>query len=165
MMMRYSSLPKERAPLAAIAQEWSSEGLFWPLAELEKTLATDPSVGIYYYPLPNLGEGTSDAESILWSACLVSREAADAAELLFIYVAPALRRQGLARQLLDFWCASINDRTPRRKIILEVRASNGPARSLYQGVGFAPIDRRRQYYKDGEDALIYALNASERGLT
>jgi [ribosomal protein S18]-alanine N-acetyltransferase len=37
---------------------------------------------------------------------------------------------------------------------LEVRAGNTPARRLYEKLGFAEVGERRNYYRDGEDALI-----------
>jgi hypothetical protein len=40
-----------------------------------------------------------------------------------------------------------------------VRESNGPARSLYRDVGFAPARRVPRYYDDGEDALVMTLDA------
>jgi ribosomal-protein-alanine acetyltransferase len=41
---------------------------------------------------------------------------------------------------------------------LEVRASNDPARALYQGLGFVVVGRRPRYYRDGEDALLMSLD-------
>lgn len=37
---------------------------------------------------------------------------------------------------------------------LEVRESNGPARSLYRRAGFRPGRRIPGYYEDGEDAIV-----------
>jgi ribosomal-protein-alanine N-acetyltransferase len=43
-------------------------------------------------------------------------------------------------------------------ILLEVRESNLPARSLYDKHGFREVGRRREYYRDPvEDAILYAL--------
>ncbi len=44
------------------------------------------------------------------------------------------------------------------RFFLEVRASNTPARRLYEKAGYAVIGTRRHYYKDPkEDAVLYAL--------
>jgi [ribosomal protein S18]-alanine N-acetyltransferase len=40
-----------------------------------------------------------------------------------------------------------------RHLTLEVRLSNSSARGLYELFGFAPVGRRKNYYKD-EDALV-----------
>ena len=37
---------------------------------------------------------------------------------------------------------------------LEVRVGNTPARRLYEKLGFEEVGERRDYYRDGEDALI-----------
>jgi ribosomal-protein-alanine N-acetyltransferase len=37
---------------------------------------------------------------------------------------------------------------------LEVRVGNMPARRLYEKLGFEEVGERRNYYRDGEDALI-----------
>jgi [ribosomal protein S18]-alanine N-acetyltransferase len=37
---------------------------------------------------------------------------------------------------------------------LEVRVGNTPARRLYEKLGFEEVGERRNYYRDGEDALI-----------
>lgn len=42
-----------------------------------------------------------------------------------------------------------------RNLTLEVRASNTPAKTLYQHFGFAPVGVRRNYYVEtGEDAIV-----------
>ena len=41
---------------------------------------------------------------------------------------------------------------------LEVREGNAVARSLYASEGFEPIRRARRYYRDGEDALVLAVD-------
>lgn len=79
---------------------------------------------------------------------------ADEAEIANIAVAPAHQRRGVAAQLLDsaLRFARANGVTA---IFLEVRLSNEPARCLYESRGFAPVGRRRAYYRDPlEDALV-----------
>lgn len=69
----------------------------------------------------------------------------DEATLLNLAVAPAFRGRGLARRLL-------RDAYPRlvalgvRRLLLEVRESNFPARGLYQAEGFVLDGRRPGYY-------------------
>ena len=40
---------------------------------------------------------------------------------------------------------------------LEVRASNAHALQLYRSLGFQQVGLRRQYYRDGEDAVLMTL--------
>jgi len=41
-----------------------------------------------------------------------------------------------------------------RRLLLEVSAENEVALRFYATAGFAEIDRRRRYYRDGSDALV-----------
>jgi ribosomal-protein-alanine N-acetyltransferase len=81
-------------------------------------------------------------------------EIGDELHVTNIAVHPALRRRGLARELLT---AILDDGRRRglRTVTLEVRPTNAEARTLYESFGFRVVGRRRGYYYDtGEDALI-----------
>jgi ribosomal-protein-alanine N-acetyltransferase len=71
------------------------------------------------------------------------------------------RQQGIATRLLQFSLKYIKKRGIKR-VTIEVRERNSPARKLYQKCGFLEIARRQGYYHDtGEDAIImwiYDLN-------
>lgn len=87
----------------------------------------------------------------------VLRITGDEAELLRIAVAPAERRQGIGGALL----AAAVERAKKagaEKIFLEVRASNKPAISIYERLGFLYVGTRRAYYeKPVEDANVMIL--------
>jgi ribosomal protein S18 acetylase RimI-like enzyme len=68
------------------------------------------------------------------------------------------QRAGLASALLD---AALRDVGPDR-VLLEVRADNGPALAFYTRTGFAEIHRRRRYYRDGTDAIVLELDLRHR---
>ena len=64
------------------------------------------------------------------------------------------RRQGVARALILALIGELKKRGSRC-LTLEVRASNDPARALYESLGFAHVGTRRNYYQNPkEDALI-----------
>lgn len=69
-------------------------------------------------------------------------------------VHPGHRRQGLARALM----APLLEEARGKGVtlaFLEVRPGNAEAISLYEGLGFRVIGRRKGYYFDtGEDALV-----------
>jgi ribosomal-protein-alanine N-acetyltransferase len=86
----------------------------------------------------------------------------DQGELGNIAVAPELRRQGIAKRLLDAVLLVAQQRTVR-EVFLEVRASNDTARELYRKRGFVEIDRRRNYYSEPtEDALVMSIRLHDR---
>jgi ribosomal-protein-alanine N-acetyltransferase len=88
------------------------------------------------------------------------RSVADESELLLIAVAPGHRRRGVGRGLLNHFLESARAGGITRAH-LEVRDGN-PAIHMYRHAGFAPIGRRRNYYRgeDGRqfDALTFALD-------
>jgi [ribosomal protein S18]-alanine N-acetyltransferase len=78
------------------------------------------------------------------------------AELLRLAVDPAERRRGVARALIE----TSFDRLRRQGVeacFLEVRQDNEGAIAFYRDLGFARAGRRRGYYRDGTDALIFSL--------
>jgi len=79
------------------------------------------------------------------------------AELETIAIAAQFHRRGLAGQI--FSALAIELRTARiTDLILEVRASNRPARGLYWRAGFSETGRRARYYRSPvEDAVLMRL--------
>lgn len=75
------------------------------------------------------------------------------ASLLAIAVHPDLRGRGFAARLLAHMLEEARA-TGCALAILEVRRGNLPAIALYHRHGFATTYVRKQYYSDGEDALV-----------
>lgn len=71
-----------------------------------------------------------------------------------VAVIPEARRQGVGRALI----AALLQRAEAMElsfVTLEVRPSNTAAIALYEGFGFEPVGRRKNYYdKPSEDALL-----------
>ncbi|HEY0513990.1 MAG TPA: ribosomal protein S18-alanine N-acetyltransferase [Thermoanaerobaculia bacterium] len=84
------------------------------------------------------------------------RHAAGEAELLRVAVHPDGRRRGLARALLHEGLERLREQRIQ-VCFLEVRVDNKPAITLYESLGFAWAGLRRAYYRDGADAMIFAL--------
>jgi [ribosomal protein S18]-alanine N-acetyltransferase len=85
------------------------------------------------------------------------RHALGEAELLRLGVDPAERRRGIAQSLVEdgfrrLRCEGVEI------CFLEVRENNTGAITLYERLGFYRAGRRRRYYQDGTDALIYAMD-------
>ena len=83
-----------------------------------------------------------------------SQTVLDETDMMNVAVHPDFRRQGVARALILALIGELKKRGSRC-LTLEVRASNDPARALYESLGFAHVGTRRNYYQNPkEDALI-----------
>ena len=77
---------------------------------------------------------------------ILSRRAADEAEVLTVVVDPPSRRQGLGARLM---AANIDllARYGVKALYLEVGEGNAAARRLYAGLDFVEVGRRQGYYR------------------
>lgn len=83
-----------------------------------------------------------------------SQTCLDETDMMNIAVSPASRRQGVAMALIEALVSALRERGSKQ-LTLEVRASNGPARQLYESLGFLQVGLRKNYYRNPkEDALI-----------
>lgn len=92
---------------------------------------------------------------------IVARQAADELEILNLAVAPAMRRQGTGKALLQHVLAHASA-LGVQKLFLEVRASNSVAERFYKAHSFTNVGRRSNYYTSPlEDALLLARSLPE----
>ena len=97
-----------------------------------------------------------EAGSAALSGFLVARHMPPEWELENIVVAPAVRRIGIGKQLMDALLFQAQE-TNSDAIFLEVRESNTAARHLYEKLGFRENGRRKAYYSNPtEDAVLYS---------
>jgi [ribosomal protein S18]-alanine N-acetyltransferase len=87
---------------------------------------------------------------------VVSRRAADEAEILSIAIDTRHRGRGLSRQLLLTHLGHLAGQGIGR-VFLEVEENNQPARRLYERNGFAVVGRRERYYRDPSGQALNAL--------
>lgn len=90
---------------------------------------------------------------------VVSRQAADEAEVLTLAVDAAHRRHGIAAMLLEQHLDRLRIARVCR-LFLEVNADNQPARALYARFGFVEVGQRAGYYRlaDGSRATALVLS-------
>ena len=75
-------------------------------------------------------------------------------DMMNLAVAPEARRQGTGRALVLALVDALTEKGSH-SLMLEVRVSNTPARTLYESLGFSQVGRRPKYYVNPrEDALI-----------
>lgn len=84
---------------------------------------------------------------------IMSRMAADEAEILSVAIAPAQRGRGFARPLLDLHLRRLAG-LGTRAVFLEVDRDNAAARALYKRAGFHEVGQRQGYYQTGAAALV-----------
>lgn len=84
----------------------------------------------------------------------------DEAHLMNVAVAPAARRHGVGRFLMERLIEEC--RLQRAAFLgLEVRRGNEPAIALYDTLGFKPIGLRKKYYvEENEDAILMEMEFS-----
>ena len=131
--------PRDAVALAVLHAASFNRG--WSEHELEQLL-TDRSV---------VADRAIRARRIL--GFILSRRAADEAEILSVAVARAARGRGLARKLLDLHLRRLAG-LGQRAVFLEVDEDNEPARRLYARAGFREVGRRPGYYAAGKGALV-----------
>ncbi|MFM7622274.1 MAG: GNAT family N-acetyltransferase [Alphaproteobacteria bacterium] len=82
---------------------------------------------------------------------ILIQDAPDHQGVLLLAVDPLYRRQGIARRLMQTFLPL------KKQIFIEVEATNTPALSLYQSLGFDPIGQRRDYYGPSRHAVVLRL--------
>jgi ribosomal-protein-alanine N-acetyltransferase len=131
----------------------TSFGTPWGLADFEAFFGAKEAIAH--------GAAVSAGKEI--AGFVLSRAAADEAEILTIAVAPTHRRLGLARALLRIHCESLAA-SGTKTLFLEVELTNLAARALYASSGFMPVGERKNYYRaGGSDALVLRLDLSHLG--
>jgi ribosomal-protein-alanine N-acetyltransferase len=133
---------RDAAALSALHAKSFQRG--WSEAEFERLLL-DRSV---------LVDRASFAHRL--AGFIISRRAADEAEILSVAVAAARRRRGLAGRLLALHLRKLAGLGVRR-VFLEVDEGNPAARRLYQRAGFRAVGRRAEYYQRDAGGRAVAL--------
>ena len=149
-------LAPSSAPAAADAgaEHWSWSGLLLPLRILSRALRA--------LWRGTAGEADSGDEGGGGGAPLV-------AYIMTLCVAPAARRRGVARALIQTLLADLQGSAPPRCTALELHMleGNDAATRLYTSLGFVVGARQQQYYYFGgryHDALLWRRALPEAGV-
>jgi [ribosomal protein S18]-alanine N-acetyltransferase len=124
----------------------------WDALDFERLIGAETAFG-------HAGIDTRDPRRL--TGFILSRRAADEAEVLTIVVDPACRKQGIATRLMQA-NMDVLARYGVKSWFLEVGETNAAARKLYAALGFAEVGRRQGYYRaaDGSAATALVLRRS-----
>ena len=123
----------------------------WDTLEFERSLAERNVVADGLF----LGRGHEPAGFIL------SRKAADEAEILSVAIAAGWRGRGHSGPLLDRHLQTLAQ-AGVRSVHLEVEEGNLPALALYRRRGFHEVGRRQGYYARPDGTRAAAITMSRR---
>ena len=133
-----------------------NESHVFQVAELEKLCFADP------WSERSVASELKNPYSMWFVACegdrvagyVGSQSAIDEADMMNLAVHPDYRRKGVAQELVTALCDGLTQKGIRC-LLLEVRASNENAISVYRKLEFGEVGRRKNYYRNPrEDALI-----------
>ena len=80
-----------------------------------------------------------------------SQSSVDESDIMNIAVHPDYRRQGIAESLINNLVEDLKGRGSHA-LMLEVRASNDPAKALYEQLGFQQVGLRKNDYRNPKEA-------------
>ena len=87
------------------------------------------------------------------SACLTAGEL----NITALAVDKSFRRNGLGSKLLSHLLDEAK-KSGAKNAILEVKSTNQSAKYLYKSLNFEVVGNRKNYYRDGSDALLFKCN-------
>lgn len=124
------------------------------LAEMERTCFKNPNTQLILRVCGFVdGFLVAEGDDDLLGYVLFTPSSSSHARVLSLAVSPDYRRRGVATRLMR-GAFDVLRGNGFESVGLEVRVSNKPAQSLYEGLGFERADVDEGYYDDGEDALL-----------
>ncbi len=97
------------------------------------------------------GDAALDPKKNTLLGFILSRVAADEAEVLTVVVAANQRKRGIGRSLVASHLARLRN-VRVKALFLEVGETNTAARKLYESLGFVEVGRRNNYYRQSESS-------------
>ncbi|MCQ8212457.1 GNAT family N-acetyltransferase [Cetobacterium somerae] len=83
---------------------------------------------------------------------LILHDSYDVYEIMKIAVTTNFRNRKIGQELINFYLEEFN-----KNLLLEVRETNEIARKFYEKLGFVNIGKRKNYYSNGETAILMSL--------
>jgi ribosomal-protein-alanine N-acetyltransferase len=130
--------------------EWVQTDRFWDIDEVGKSVRNSGAL------IFGLADDAGSVRSV--AIFLMTGEVAD---LLYLYTRVSDRRLRMGESLLQQSLLRLSVNHAVKKVMLEVRKTNGSALSLYEKLGFEKLSVRPRYYRDGIDAVIMEWKSVE----
>lgn len=141
--------PAQIGALRELCEMWHlGPERFWSFDSVLEAMSRPGSIVVF---------AADDADANTWAGAALVDVGPYAADLLYIYIRPDYRKQGLAGRLLNEVFRILATKAQIEAMFLEVRVSNVDAQRLYKNLGMSLIGTRKKYYADGEDALIFKI--------
>ena len=86
---------------------------------------------------------------------VIAIQTLDDINILSVATKEEFKKQGLATQLIN-WYKELS-LAVEKTLSLEVKSQNTPALNLYTKLGFCEVSKRKNYYKDGDTAIVMFL--------
>ena len=132
-----------------IRYELMNEAHVAQIAQLEKRCFSDPwsenSIRSELTGRLSLWVVALDGDTV--AGYIGSQSVLGESDMMNVAVAPEYRRRGIAQALILELIRRLSQQG-NRSLMLEVRASNTPAITLYHKLGFAQVGRRPNYYRN-----------------
>jgi ribosomal-protein-alanine acetyltransferase len=132
--------------LRSLCNEWQQDNKFWTFDEILQSIQR-PSYLAYF---------AANCEECEWQGFILVDIGPFSADIMYVYVRQSARGRGLGWRLLCEVERALVELEQMENLFLEVRVSNESAIHLYEKFGMRRVGVRKGYYRDGEDAYVYA---------
>ncbi len=130
--------------------------------EIETEAFKDPYPPSILIDIYNLGAGflVAQHDNIVVGYIIFWIRYEDEGHIISLAVDKKYRKKNMGRELVDY-AIDIFTKCDVREIKLEVRIENKGARKFYKKIGFEEKKVLKNYYEDGEDAVIMRKEVKE----
>ena len=130
--------------------------------EIEIEAFNDPYPPSILIDIYNLGAGflVAQYDNIVVGYIIFWIRYEDEGHIISLAVDEKYRKKGIGKELVSY-AVNIFEKCNAREIKLEVRISNKGARKFYIKMGFEEKEVLKNYYEDGEDAVIMKKEVKE----
>jgi len=123
--------------------------------EIETESFNDPYPASILIDVYNLGAGflVAQQDNMVVGYIIFWIRYEDEGHIISLAVDKKYKKKGVGKELVGY-AVNIFDKCNVREIKLEVRAENKGARKFYKKLGFSEKEIIKEYYEDGEDAVV-----------